>query len=56
MQKTGTSKSVVRAKKIILAEKSQELDKISKENSTTSITGLNYRMWLALREYYLHTI
>ena len=47
MQETGISKSVPRAKKISLAKKSQELNKISKENSTTSITGLILLLYVA---------
>lgn len=35
------------AKEISLTKKSQELDKISKGNSTTSITGLNLLLYVA---------
>jgi maltodextrin utilization protein YvdJ len=45
--KIGILKSVATAKEISLAKKSQELDKMSKEKSTTSITGLNLLLYKA---------
>jgi hypothetical protein len=38
---------VATAKEISLTKKSQELDKISKGNSTTSITGLTLLLYVA---------
>jgi len=38
---------VATAKEISFTKKSQELDKMSKENSTTSITGLNLLLYVA---------